>query len=212
MKFAYDFTDVHKTILYTFAIACAYTIVLIAFIIYVVMEFEIVHGYPRHADLRPGPFVSDRYTWSWYFLVSNFSRGLIIWYGLSTLINMRSNSNRLWYDRFIGLIFLWDIILWIYFIITACFLCNNSYYPSESSLCNDIPSKLCTVFGDHLPDRCPPSLPGAEQCDLEMHPIFFRWIIFHVLFTLLDWGAGRQNEDMTLHLNGHRNWKNDDYT
>jgi hypothetical protein len=92
--------------------------------------------------------------------------------------------------------------LWIFFLITSCFLCNNSFWPSASSLCNDDLAKWCTVWGDSYPERCPPALPLADQCDLKPNRIYVRWIYFHIGFCILDVLLWALNSDMSLYIRG----------
>lgn len=178
-------------------LACvAYTALLVAFIISVIKEFKILHGYPRFAELLPGPFVSDRYSWSWYFLMLNLARIFIIFLFLYTLIDLKVKRKRRWFSILMRYFLAFDVILWLFFLITSCFLCNNSFWPSASSLCNDDLPKWCTVMGDSYPERCPPSLPYASQCDLKPNVVYIRWIYFHIGFTLLDFICYQLNRDM----------------
>jgi hypothetical protein len=192
--------DVTSAIVYVFLTCVVYIGTFIAFLLLVVKEVKILHGYPRYAELLPGPFVSDRYSWSWYFLIFNFARLFVVVWFVYTLIDVKTRSKRIWFHLLIGYTLFFDVALWIFFIVTSCFLCNNSFFPSESSLCNDELDKWCTVMGDSFPDRCPPSLPTADQCDLKPNPVYIRWIYFHAAFTVLDWISWRFNKDMNLYV------------
>lgn len=193
-------TDVNFTIvLGTFGVIF-YTVVFIAFVITVVKEFRILHGYPRHADLLPGIFVSDRYSWGWYFLIFNLARAYVFSFYLWSFLDLRGHKKRIWFERLIGYVLAFDVIMWIFFLIVSCFLCNNSFWPSASSLCNDELSKWCTVWGDSYPERCPPALPLSDQCDLDPNPVWVRWVFFHMGFCLLDLFLWALNDDMSRYI------------
>lgn len=196
----YRLTDVTQNTLFILVVAACYAVTYITFVIMVVKEFNILHGYPRYAELLPGQFVSDRYTWGWYFLILNLARSFVFSYYLYTLIDLKVQSKRRWFERMIEYVLAFDVALWLFFLITSCFLCNNSFWPSESSLCNDELDKWCTVMGDSYPDRCPPALPFADQCDLKPNPIYVRWIFFHIAFTALDLLAWCSNDDMSVYV------------
>ena len=197
----YRLSDINFNIALGTAGGIAYTVVFIAFVITVVKEVRILHGYPRFKDLLPGPFVSDRYSWSWYFLMFNLARSFVISFYVWTFLDMRKRKKRVWFERLVGYVLAFDVLLWLFFLVTTCFLCNNSFWPSESSICNDNLEKWCTVMGDSYPDRCPPSLPLADQCDLDPNIIYVRWVLFHVGFTALDLLLWTLNDDMNVYIN-----------
>jgi hypothetical protein len=193
-------SDVNLTVVLVVLIATIYTGVYIGFVTYVVAKFKILHGYPRYAELLPGQFVSDRYSWGWYFLMFNMARSFLIGFLAFSLTDLRVRWKRRWYERLVGYVLAFDVAIFLFFLITSCFLCNNSFWPSQSSLCNDELPKWCTVMGDSFPDRCPPALPLADQCDLSPNVVYVRWILFQVGFTVLDLLTYSLNGDMESYV------------
>ena len=196
----YRLTDVNFTIALGVIAGTCYTVLFIAFVITVVKEFHILHGYPRQKDLHPGPFVSDRYSWSWYFLIFNLARSFVFSFYTWTFLDLRGHKKRIWFERLIGYVIAFDVLLWIFFGIVACFLCNNSTHAAKSSFCNDDLARWCTVWGDSFPERCPPSQPPAQQCDLRPNHVFVRWIFFHIGFSALDLLLWTLNGDMKTYV------------
>lgn len=196
----YQFSSIRKTIWVGLFTSMTYVVVYMAYLCSVVREFDILHGYPR-ADLHPGPFVSDRYTWGWYFLTFSTIKGLFPFLYLYTLVDLKSTEKRLWFDRLTGYVIFFDICLFIFFTVTICFLCNTTYNPE--SLCNDALDRYCFVYPDDHPDRCPP-LPAGEfpidQCELEPNAIFYRWIFFSIAFFVFDCFLGALNTDMSRYV------------
>lgn len=193
-------SDINFNIFLGTMMGLIYVAVFIAFVITVIKEVRILHGYPRFKDFLPGEFVSDRYSWGWYFLIFNLARSIVFSFYIWSFINLRQRKKRIWFERLIGYVLAFDVALWIFFIITSCFLCNNSLWPSASSLCNDNLEKWCTVMGDSYPERCPPALPFVDQCDLKPNPVYIRWIWFHLGFTLLDVALYALNDDMNIYV------------
>lgn len=200
MSARFRLSDINFNIALGTFVGLVYVAVYIAFVVTVVKEFKILHGYPRYGDLLPGPFVSDRYSWGWYFLTFNLARSFVFSFFVWTFVDMRRRKKRVWFERLIEYVIAFDVIMWLFFLVVTCFLCNNSFWPSESSLCNDELSKWCTVWGDSHPDRCPPALPASDQCDLKPNPVYVRWVWFQLGFTILDLALYAINDDMSVYI------------
>lgn len=197
----HQYPSIRLTLIVGSFFALAYTAVIVAFLCVVVKQFDILNGYPR-PDLKPGPFVSDRYQWGEIFLILSMTRAIFPFLYLFTLIGLKDFYKRIWFERFCAYVLLLDLVLFFFFVITICFFCNSTYFPS--SPCND--PRWCEAFGPDHPDRCPPIPPILQPCDLSPNPVFLNWIYFTLAFFFMDVIIYFLNLDMSGYVAAFMLW------
>lgn len=150
-----------------------YALVYLTYLIQAQPGLVFAHGYLR-PELRPGPFVSDRYSIEWGIV---FVMLLNLW-PLCLFVYMfygATNKGRLILHRYVtGLVLFLDLLAIIGVSLIAAFFCNNRLNPG--SICND-PERYCEVYAESFPDRCPPlANPNATNVatisDLVVNPSF----------------------------------------
>ena len=177
----YQYNSIRLTLLVGVFFSMAYVAVFVTFLCVVCLNVNIAYGYLR-PDLKPGPFVSDRYDWGWAFLLLTLFHGVVPFFYAFTLIGLKDSYKRVWFERIATFFLLLDVVLLIFFVVVICFLCNSTYFPE--SLCDD--PRWCEAFGPDHPDRCPPVPPTLQQCDLSPNPVFLNWIWFTIAFLGFD--------------------------
>lgn len=166
-------------------VSIVYTALYIAFLILVVFELPFKYGYLRF-DLLPGPLTDDRYSWAWWFVFINivFRMFTPLFY-LYTLLGFRESFKRRWFSRYLGWMFVLNIVTIGFIVLVRCLACNNESIPD--SPCND-PLQYCDAFGSLHQDRCsPPFLdPPIDPKTLNPHPSWWTWLYLTIGFVLGD--------------------------
>ena len=170
-------------------VAGLYAIVYLIYLMQVHRQLHFTHGYPR-LDLKPGPFVSDRYTLEWWIVVVvlvNLAPLLsFIWmfYGATNMLR------RMTHLYVTGVVLFFDFLALLVLLVIAAFFCNGPLYPG--SLCND-PSRYCLAFSTLHTSRCPPATglpppPALPSNQLVVNPAFTWlsiWLLVMSLFNVL---------------------------
>ena len=157
-----------------------------ASLIKVHMQTNFLHGFYR-PFLLPGPFVDDRYTYPWYFLLFHNLRvaaipGLIwLFYDLQGLVYSAVVSAAF------NLLIVLDILLLLAVFVMGCFFCNNGVF--RNGLCDTKNrTAYCEAFWKDQWEICEPGAdpPPLDQCDLSPNPAFNNFAYFLLGFLALD--------------------------
>jgi hypothetical protein len=197
----YNIPSINLTVVFGLLIAIGYVCTYVAFVNVVVGNSVILNGYPRD-DLKPGAFVSDRYGYGWFFLVFTMIKVVVPLMYLFTIYDFIHRYKRVWFDFVIVWVgFVLDVALWIFFFVVSCFRCNSTY--SAGSPCNAPLDQWCAAFGPSHPDRCKPgpvTIDCSQSCQLSINQVFVDWMIFVLVFTILDWVLYSLNDDMEFYI------------
>ncbi len=167
-------------------LSALYVGVFMACLIKVHLQSNFLHGFYR-PFLLPGPYVDDRYTYPWYFLMIHNVRlaaipGLIwIFHDLEGLIYSAIVSAAF------GVLVVVDILLLVAVFVMGCFFCNNGVF--RNGLCDTKNlTAYCEAFWKDQWEICDPGAdpPLLAQCDLSPNPAFNNFAYFLLGFLALD--------------------------
>lgn len=166
--------------------AFLYMSVYIVYLFMVIYPIDFLYGYYRH-DLFPGPFVDDRWSAWWVFLILGNLRILVpislVWCFHDILSFFKRDST----FNVIRAVFVLDLLTLLIQFIMWCGFCNNGNF--RNALCNDKDlDRYCKAFWKLQPDVCLPDSdpPDLVQADLTFHPSFTYWWRFTLAFTIID--------------------------
>jgi len=133
----------------------------------------------------PGPFISDRYGWNWWFLMMSHCRLMIPFFFIFAYGNLVNLDYKRWFGRLVVLYVVFDVLLLIYFLIVYMWFCNSTL--SNGSPCNDVLIKWCANYGMDHPDKCPYwTYTFLGPYHLNPNPDFILWCYYTIAFLFLD--------------------------
>ena len=174
-------TDIYADIIIILSLAFLYGASFIAFLIGFLHLFTFEHGYPR-ADLMPGTFVSDRYSFQWWLLLITMIRPAVFLLSAYMLKRITTSWRKNIQLVFVALYIFLDIFLIIALWVILCFNCNSA--SSGGSICND--AQWCEAFSAENPDRCVPAAMPVDPTTLTANPAFLALFYFTLAWLLVD--------------------------
>jgi hypothetical protein len=161
-----------------------YVGVFIAFCIIVLLRCDFKYGLYR-PELRPGPFLDDRYTYPWWFLIIGNIRLICIPAFLLVFSGTGPRLKAQIVKFMFQLLVVLDIFLLVAWVVLGCFFCNNGTF--RNGVCDATRVEYCKVFWLNQTDLCPPSiLPPAPIGTLDKRETYYNLIRFLLGFLGLD--------------------------
>lgn len=178
--------DIIVSIWLTLVLSFIYVLAMIIFISQVHLEYAPAYGYLR-PDLKPGPFINDRYNIHWVIFGLNNLRIFLPFLALWSFVNILGSWKRNWALRFASFLFALDIFIIVYLLVMWC-LCQHPSIPGN--MCND-PVLYCKAYYQDHADRCVPEVnPPISAGLLSANTPFLVWLIMSFIFAFLDWFIG----------------------
>lgn len=174
----------------SFLITALYLTAFVWYLIDVVMRTEFRYGFYKR-EMKPGPFIDDRYSWPFFILglcsLRIFGLPFLTW----AFINSRriNPSSMLFIAStlsFFQTMLTIDVFLLFAWFTMGGFFCNNGYF--RNGICDTVNvDDYCSAFWPEQPDLCyNGTYPLTDQCDLELNPAFRSFIYFIGAFIFLD--------------------------
>lgn len=163
-------------------IATAYLALFLAFLCQVVFPSNFLYGYYR-PELKPGPFVDDRYNWIWVFLVLSMIKTAIPFMIFFTFQNPRIYYPREMLYQYILITFWFDFIILIALGVMYCAFCNQCGF--RNGVCDAPLEVYCKACWEQQTDVCPPGpSPPLKSNNLPVSSRFWYWLDYTAVWTI----------------------------
>jgi hypothetical protein len=167
-----------------------YCLVFVSYLWTAVLRTDFKYGYYR-PELKPGPFVNDRYSHPRLVLLLNdlrlFAFPCALW--VTQGRHMLGFKISL-YRAVLRVLLALDVVLIVWTAILGCFFCNNGVF--RNGICDGDLDAYCSVFWEEQTHLCAPRnyTYTAEQAGLEKRPSHSALMKHLVAFFALDVLAG----------------------
>lgn len=170
-----------------FTLCLLYVSVFIAYVAQVVMGTNYYFGVYRTDLPPPGPFVDDRYSYSWWFLMLDTVRVFVLPGLIWVFMDKRVRGKGFIIMLAFILLFIIDFFLVFSFLIMRCFFCNVGEF--RNGLCDTVNrTAYCEAFWETNTDLCNTGItpPPIGSGNLDNNPIYSLLIQYTAAFWLLD--------------------------